>query len=316
MVSAAVVSTLPLSSSSTGLGIVAADHADIPDSSVPWANWRLVTKDYFKTMGLTIVAGRGITEHDVVKGPPYTVVVSQRLAERLWPGENPVGKTAIVWKGQGDPRAEVVGVVSDMRERGLEGGPTLAVYFPAYGMLDSTTLRLVMHTRGRPESTIPVLRQTVAEIDSSLPLSDVRTLEEVVTRSLATRRFTMLLLVVFAGLAVVLAMAGVYGVLAYHVARRTAEIAVRLALGAAPARVLGQTFASGMRPVLAGLVLGVGGAISLSRLMAALLFDVEPRDPLTYAAVATAVALVAALACYLPTRRVLRVDPVVALRAD
>ena len=99
-----------------------------------------------------------------------------------------------------------------------------------------------MHTRGRPESTIPVLRQTVAEIDSSLPLSDVRTLEEVVTRSLATRRFTMLLLVVFAGLAVVLAMAGVYGVLAYHVARRTAEIAVRLALGAAPARVLGQTF--------------------------------------------------------------------------
>jgi predicted permease len=164
VVSVAAVSGRPLSRGSTGLGIVAADHDDRPEASVPWATWRIVTKDYFKAIGLSLVAGRSFTEQDIIE-KPWRAIISKRLADFLWPGENPVGKTAILWKGQGNRRGEVIGVVSDMRERSLESDPTFAVYFPAYGALGATTLQLVMHTRGRPEDAAPVLRSIVAEID-------------------------------------------------------------------------------------------------------------------------------------------------------
>jgi predicted permease len=315
IVSVTAVSGRPLMGGSTGMGIVAADRDNQPESSVPWASWRIVTKDYFKTMGLTLQAGRGFTEQDIID-KPWRVVISRRLATLLWPGENPVGKTAVLWKGQNSPRGEVIGVVSDMRERGLENDPTLAVYLSAYGGLNTTSLHLVMHTAGRPEDAVAAIRRTVQAIDATLPISNVRTLEEIVTGSVATRRFTMWLIALFAGVALVLAIAGVYGVLAYTVARRTAEIGVRMALGAAPARVLRGVFNRGMRPVMVGLAIGLAGAFWLSRLMASLLFEVEPRDPMTYASVTALLLAIAALACYVPARRVLRVDPVIALRTE
>lgn len=315
IVSVAAVSGRPIAGGSTGLGIVAADHDNLPEGSVPWATWRIVSKDYFKAMGLSLLAGRGFTEHDIID-KPWRVIVSKRLAEQLWPGESPIGKIAILWKGQGNQRGEVIGVVSDMRERGLENDPTLAVYFSAYGALGRTTLQLVLHTRGRPEEAEPVLRSIVAEIDRTLPVSGARSLEEIVTRSVATRRFTMLLLVVFAALAVVLAVAGVYGVLAYTVSRRTAEIGVRLALGASPGDVLRRVFARGMRPVLAGLGVGLAAMFWISQLMASLLFAVTPRDVVTYVAVTAGLLATAALGCYVPARRVLHVDPVIALRTE
>jgi putative ABC transport system permease protein len=315
VVSVALVSGRPLSRGSTGLGIVAADHQDIPEASVPWATWRVVTKDYFRAMGLPVIAGRGFTEQDEI-GKPWRAIISQRLAEQLWRGENPVGKTAILWKGQGNRQAEVIGIVGNMRERGLENDPTLAVYFPAYGALDATTLQLVMHTKGRPEAVVPALRAAVSSIDSNLPVSGIRTLEEIVTTSVGTRRFTMLLLAVFAGLALVLAVAGVYGVLAYSVARRTAEIGVRLALGAQRRQVLGRVFAYGMRPVLVGMVIGLAATLWLSQFMASLLFGIQQVDLLTYVAASVTLTSTAALACYVPARRVLGVDPVAALRTE
>ncbi len=201
--------------------------------------------------------------------------MSKRLADELWPGKNPIGQTAILWKGQGNLPAEVIGVVGNMRERGLEQQPTLAVYFPAYGAMGATSLELVIHTRGTPEAVVPTLQSLVRAVDSNLPVSEARTFEEVVNRSVATRQFTMLLLSVFAGLALVLSAAGVYGVLAYTVARRTAEIGVRLALGASPGRVLSRVFSAGMYPVAAGLVLGA------NRLVLALAAhdDSAVRDP-------------------------------------
>lgn len=314
IVSVAAVSGRPLSRGSTGLGVVAADH-DRPDASVPWATWRLVTKDYFKAMGLSLVAGRTFTEEDLIE-KPWRAIISKRLADFLWPGENPVGKTAILWKGQGNRRGEVIGVVSDMRERGLESDPTFAVYFPAYGALGATTLQLVMHTRGRPEDAAPLLRSIVAEIDRTLPVSGFRTLEEIVTQSVATRRFTMLLLVVFAGLALALALAGIYGVLAYSIARRTSELAVRIALGAEHRRILRLVVVEGMRPVMAGAAVGLATTYWSSQLVSSLLFGVPPHDPATYATIFGVLIAVAALACYVPARRVLRVDPVIALRAE
>jgi putative ABC transport system permease protein len=313
MVSVALVSGRPLSAGSTGLGIVSAD--DPAPATVPWATWRLVTKDYFRAIGLTMLSGRGFTEQDLL-GKPWRVIVSKRLADQLWPGQNPVGRTALLWKGQGDNRAEIIGVVSDMRERGLEADPTLAVYIPAYGALATTTLQLVMHTKGQPEDVIPAVRTVVASVDPNLPVSGIRTLDDMVTRSVATRRFTMLLLATFAALALVLALAGVYGVLAYSVARRTPEIGVRLALGAQQGRVLRLMLGQGLRPVLAGAAIGLGLSFWLSRLMATLLFGIEPTDVTTYVVVSLALIVTAILASYLPARQVLRVDPVVALRND
>jgi putative ABC transport system permease protein len=314
VVSAAAVSGVPLLSGSTGLGIVAAD-SDGGDANVPWATWRIVTKEYFETMGLPLVAGRGFTEHDIIE-KPWRLIVSKRLADELWPGQNPVGRTALLWKGQGNLPGEVIGVVGDMRERGLEAGPTMAVYFPAYGALGGTTLRLVMHTRTEPLTVAPMLQAAVRDLDPTLPISGIRTLDDLVGQSIATRRFTMVLLSVFAVLAVLLSSAGVYGVLAYTVSRRTAEIGVRLALGASPRQVLVRVFSDGMTPVIAGVVLGAAAAFWGSRVLASLLYEIRPDDPLTYVAVTAALVCVAALACYIPARRVLRVDPSVALRTE
>jgi predicted permease len=314
IVSAASVSGRPLARGSTGLGFAAADQPDVAGSEVPWATWRLVTKDYFRTMGLPLLAGRTFTEHDLI-AKPWRAVISKRIAEMLWPGQNPIGRTIILWKGQTERPGEVIGVVADMRERGLDNDPTMAVYFPAYGAALSS-LQIVMHTRGRPEDLVPAIRTVVAGVDTSVPVSAIRTLEEIVSASVATRRMTMMLLVVFAVLALVLALAGVYGVLAYSIARRTQEIGVRIALGAEHRRVLRLMVARGMRPVLAGVVVGLLAAWWLSRLMGSLLFQIQPHDPVTYLGVLAAILVVGAAACYLPARRVLRVDPAIALRAE
>jgi predicted permease len=316
MVSVAAVSGRPLSRGSTGLGLGAADQPDIPDSAVPWATWRIVTKDYFKTMGLPLLAGRNFTEQDII-GKPWRTIISKRAADMLWPGQTAIGRTAILWKGQNQSLGEVIGVVGDMRERGLENEPTIAVYFPAYGGgMARTTLQLVMQTKGRPEDAVPAVRTAVSSVDPSLPVSSVSTFDDLVTTSVATRRFTMTLLVTFAALALVLALAGVYGVLAYSVARRTGEIGVRLALGAGPGRVLRATILRGLRPVLIGVAIGLGLSFWLSRFMSTLLFGVTAGDATTYIAVTVALTITALLACYLPARQVLKVDPVVALRTE
>ncbi len=313
--SAAAINVRPLSRGSTGLGLAAADKPDAPNAPVPWATWRVVTPDYFKTMGLPLLAGREFTSADII-AKPWRAIISKRAADQLWPGQDPIGRTAILWKGQSNRPGEVIGVVADMRERGLENDPTLAVYFPAGGGMNATTLQLVLHTRVRPQDVIPAVRTVVNSVDPNLPVSNIRTLDEVVTASVATRRLTMWLLATFAALALVLALAGVYGVLAYSVARRTSEIGVRLALGAEHQVVLRSVVAAGMRPVVIGAAIGLGAAIWLSRLMSSLLFEVQPHDPATYAAAGLTVMLVALLACYAPARRVLRVDPATALRVD
>jgi predicted permease len=313
VVSAAVVSGRPMSSGSTGMGIVAAERPDAT-REIPWASWRLITKDYFKTMGVPLLRGRTFDETDIIE-KPWRVIVSQRLAEQLWPGENPVGRQALLWKGQGNRPAEVIGVVGNMRERGLSEPPTLAVYLPAYGA-GMGHMYFAIHTTAPKEALVPMLRATLSAIDPQLPLANVQTLEEIVHESTATRRFTLLLLGGFAGLALILALVGIYGVMSYSVSRQTAEIGVRMALGADRASVMRLVLVQGLRPVAIGIAAGLAGAFLLSRFIATLLFGITPRDPLTYVLVAALLLATAVIACIVPARQALRIDVVSALRSE
>lgn len=312
VIAVSTVSGRPLSSSSTGMGIVAAEYPD--SKEIPWASWRLITRDYFKTMGVPLLKGRTFDERDIIS-KPWRIIVSQRLADLLWPGEDAVGKHAILWKGQGNTRAEVVGVVGNMRERGLAEPPTLAVYLPSYGSGPSHMF-FAIHTTMAKETLVPMVRSTLSNLDPSLPLSNIQTMEEIVAASTASRRFTLILLGAFAALALVLAVVGIYGVTSYSVSRQTAEIGVRIALGATNDRVLRLILLKGMTPVAIGISVGLVTAFLLSRLIANLLFGVTARDPLTYVAVAGLLAFTALPACIVPARQAMRVDVVSALRAE
>ncbi len=316
------VSHRPVGGGNPGMGI---DSNSQPQGSErrspPWAGWRVVTPNYFRAIGLPLLRGRVFDENDkpvwAERGQPEParrVVISDRLARLIFPNEDPIGKHVSLWKGQGGLDAEVIGVVGDSRERGLTSDPTFTVYLP-YGRIALPT-EFVAHTRGNANDLAPIVRSIVSELDSNLPVSDVRSFQEVVSRSVAPQRFNAIFLGVFSGLALLLATTGIYGVLSYSMSRRTSEIGLRMALGASAGAILRMTVGQGMRPALVGIGLGAAGAWWLSRYLGTLLFEIKPFDFLTYAAVAALLLLTALAACYLPGRRAMRTDPAVALRID
>jgi putative ABC transport system permease protein len=314
VVAAAAVSLRVINSGSTGMGIVAAGQEEGPGGTVPWASWRLISSGYFEALGLPLLSGRTFDTHDMI-GEPWRVMISQRLAELLWPGEDPVGRQAILWEGQNNFSGEVIGVVGDMRERGLERDPTLAVYLPYYGA-GRSPVNFLVHTAGDPSALITELRPLLAEIDPNLPISDIQRLDEIVDDSVAGRRFNMMLLLSLSGLALALALAGIYGVQSYTVARRTSEIGIRVALGASSGTVIRQIVGQGMLPALIGMTVGALGAFVLSRFLSSMLYGVEPLDPTTYVGVGLILGAAALISCYVPARRAMRVDPVAALREE
>jgi putative ABC transport system permease protein len=296
------------------MGIAAQDKPEPANEAVPWAGWRMITRDYFKTLGVPIIAGRDFTDQDIL-GRPWRVIISHHVAERLWPGENALGRNIIIWKGQGQSVAEVIGVAGDMRDFDLADTPSLAVYMP-YNGGGMNPSHFVVHTTAAPTAIIPTVRSILREIAPTSPISNIRTLDELVGESVAARRFTMLLLAALASVALLLALGGVYGVLAYSVSRRRTEIGMRMALGASAATVMRLVISQGMRPVVIGLIAGVLGAIGLSRYMASLLFGVTRLDAPTYAGVAVLLAGAAMLACYLPARDAMKVDVLTAIREE
>jgi putative ABC transport system permease protein len=312
--SAAVVHMRPLAGTGTGMGFGAVDRPDATGKEIPWAGWRVVSNDYFKTMGLPLIAGRDFTEQDRI-GEPWRVIISRRIAVLLWPGQDAVGRRLVLWKGQGTSEGEVIGVVGDMRDWELTEDPTYSVYFPTYGYAMSPA-NFVVHTRLSTGALVPLVRSMLAEVDPTLPIADVQTLDALVGDSVASRRFTMTLLAALAVTALVLALAGIYGVLSYAVSQRRSEMGVRMALGASKGSVLRLVMLQGMRPVVIGLVVGVAGAVALSRFMTSLLFGVTPSDWPTYAGVALLLLVAAALSCFVPARDALRVDVTAALREE
>jgi putative ABC transport system permease protein len=312
--SVAAMGSRPIVGWDPGMGIVSSEKPDGDNGKFPWAGWRIVSGDYFRTMGIPMLKGRTFNQHDQI-GKPWRIIISKRLADTLWPGEDPVGHQALLWKGQSNDPAEVIGVVANQRERGLDADPTLTVYMPSYGS-GPGPVHFAVHTAGNSTALTPSLRSMLKEIDPNLPLYNVQTMDEIVSRSVAPRRFNMLLLTIFAGVALLLALVGVYGVLAYSIGQRTAEIGLRVALGATPRKVLALIIGQGMRPILIGIGVGLLGALALSHFVSSLLFNVKPMDPLTYVVVALLVAAAALLSCYVPALRALRIDPVAALRQE
>ncbi len=300
------------------MGIVAAGTSEATSqastTNVPWASWRLVSSDYFKSMGTPLLKGKAFSEQDKF-GRPGRVVINQRLAEMLWPRQNPVGRQAVLWKGQSNHVAEVIGVVADMRERGLDSNPIPIVYIPGNGS-GYSPVEFVVHTRVDPLSIVPLLRKRLSEIDPGLPISNVKTFDEVISDSLGPKRLNMAALAVFAATALLLAMAGIYGVLAYSVARRIPEIGLRVVLGATRRSIVGLIVKQGMRPILLGIVIGLGAALALSRFTETLLFGITPADPITYIAAALLVAGTAMVSCCVPAIRAARTDPASALRQE
>jgi putative ABC transport system permease protein len=318
VLAAGAVSHRPVEGGDPGMGI---DSPAQTGRAAPWAGWRVVSPGYFRAIGLPMLRGRAFEESDkpvwAEPGQPVPtrrVVISERLATLIFPNEDPIGKHVLLWKGQGNMDAEVIGVVGDSRERGPASGPTRVVYLP-YGV-NALPSEFVVHTRGNPIALVPTVRSIAASLDSNLPVSDVRSFEEVVHRSVAPQRLSAILLGVFSGLALLLATIGIYGVLSYSMSRRTAEIGLRVALGASRRDILGMTIGQGMRPALLGIVLGLVAAWWLSRYLATLLFGVKPFDAVTYFAGAALILATALAACYLPGRRATRIDPSLALRID
>lgn len=313
--SAAAVHIRPLSGGSTGLGFVRPEVPE-PEGGIPWASWRLISPGYFETLGIPVLRGRDFSTDDLAfagEGPLPTLI-SQRIAEQLWPGEDPIGRAITLWAGQDETPGEVLGVVGDMRERGIDADPTLAVYLPYFA--PGWPPELVVHTAGPPTAAVPAIRSILAEMDPNIPLSDVATLDEMVGRSVGGARFITLLVSLFAVLALLLALAGVYGVQSYSVAQQTSEIGVRVAIGASKAQILKKVIFQAMRPAVLGVVVGLVGAFALSRFLTTLLFQVEATDPLTYAGVAGVLVLAALVSAWLPARRASKVDPVIAFRTE
>ena len=261
---------------------------------------------YFRTMGTPLLTGREFTDRDTADGP-RTIVVNDAAARRYWPGQNPIGRRT--------SRGEVVGVVADSREKGLTQRPKPAIYMP---LLQSYAPQLTLHVRTaqNPEALAGAVRREAQALDAMLPIYNVRTLAEQRDGSLYAERMAAALLTLFGLLASLLAAVGIYGVLSCAVRERTREIGIRLAHGAPPRDLLKLVVGQGMLLTLIGLVFGVSASLALTRLLAGLLFGVSATDPLTFAVIPLALATVALLACWIPARRAMRMDPLVALRYE
>jgi putative ABC transport system permease protein len=276
----------------------------------------VVSTGYFRTMGIPLLRGRFFSETDTDKSTPV-VIISENMAEMFWPGEDPIGKR--LQPGfRSKPMCTVAGVVGNVHQNGFAKKAPMAIYMPdsQAPVFLLSAAAFVVRTEGFPQSLAGTFRRELQEIDKELPLYDVRSMEELVSNSLSEPRFNMLLLAVFAGLALALASIGIYGVMAYSVAERTREIGIRMAMGAQAEDVVRLVLKQGTALISIGLAFGLAASFALTRVISTFLFGVSATDPVTFAGIAVLLGVVALVACYIPARRATRVDPIVALRYE
>ena len=311
--SAAISSAVPFGAGAyTRTPVNTLGKSALPPGEATPADWRIVSPGYFQTLGIPILKGRDFTPRDRLPGPLYTLV-SDEAAKRLWGADEPLGRVLrIVGSGR---EFTVIGVVGGVRNTSLNEAPVSAFYRPAMAGT-WPTMDVVLHTQGQPEAVIDDVRRVLRGLDPEMPMSNIKTMEEWLSTGAAQPRVNATLVGVFAGVALLIAVIGIYGVLSYSVSQRTREIGVRMAVGAREENVLSLILRQGMMVAMAGIAAGVVCALLFSRVVESIVFGIQVRDPLTFLGAAAVLSVAAAIACYIPARRASRLDPIVALRED
>jgi putative ABC transport system permease protein len=276
--------------------------------------YQAITPDYFRVMRIPLVKGRFISSRDG-KDAPAVVVVNQAFVTKFLPGADPLGQRLQI-EMSGPKFRQVVGVVGNVREGGLAISPTPEVYVPLFQAWVSPGMAYLVRTRAEPLSLAQTIRRAILEVDKNQPIFGIQTMEQILYGASAAPRFRTELLSLFSLLALMLTAVGLYGVMAYLVSQRTHEIGIRIALGAPPARILGLVLRESAGLIGAGILLGLAGAMGLTRVVSSLLFEIKPTDPATFIFVSSLMLAVGLLACYIPARRAMKVDPMVALRYE
>jgi putative ABC transport system permease protein len=311
---------LPLSGMSFNISFEVTGRPSVPPQDQPSMEIRVATPGYFSTLGIPLERGRYFTDRDRAGSVPV-ILLTESAARQYFPNEDPIGKKIVLgWgkrvKGQRiRAGGEIVGIVGDVKEQGLSVASEPQLYMPLR-QWPVQSMSVVVKTATPPGGIADAVKEQVYAVDPNLPVSNVRTLDDIVARSISQPRFYMLLLAIFAGVALVMAAIGIFGVLSYAVAQRTREIGIRMALGAQERSVVRLVVGQAMTLVLAGVAIGVAAALALSKTMASMLFAIQATDPETFVAVALLLTVIALLASYLPARRATRVDPIIALRAE
>ena len=312
---AGAASVLPLSGAVSWGSITIEDYVPPSGESAIQADQRIASVGYFETMKIPLVSGRFFTDQDLKDAAPV-VIIDENMASRYWPGADPVGRRLKSGRAESKtPWATIVGVVANVKQYALDSDSRVALYYAALQLTPGEAY-VALRTSGDPAAVAGAVTQEIRDIDPDILVADVKSMDQLVSESLARRRFAMIALSVFALTAMILAAVGIYGVMSYSVTQRTREIGIRMALGAPTRDVLRMVVGNGM--VLAGIGVGIGlaSAFAATRLMTSLLFGVSATDPLTYVAIAVVLAGVALVACFVPARRATRVDPMIALRYE
>jgi putative ABC transport system permease protein len=304
---------VPLSGDDYVLGFSIKGRPPYPAGTDPSTNYYSVNADYFKAMGIRLLKGRLFTAHDT-KDAPHVAIINETMAKKYFPDEDPIGKFINVTNGDVTYR-EIVGIVKDVKHYGLDQEPKPQTYEP-FLQKPAPNMTLVVRTGSNAPLLTSAIRNAVLSIDKTQPLSDVKTLDQYVAASIAQQRLSTLLLGIFAAVAMALSAVGIYGVMSYSITQRTHEIGIRRALGASRSNILKLVVGYGMLLTLIGVVIGLAGAFALTRLMTALLFGVSATDFTTFAVISASLVVVALVACLVPARRALKVDPMVALRYE
>lgn len=296
--------------------VVSIEGKPLPEGQRLETDFRRASKDYFRTMGIPLIKGRTFNDQDYAPNQPLTAVVNEAMAARFWPGEDPTGKRLRAGPNSDqNPWITVVGIVGNVRHLGLDIEPRPEMYLHHLTSPPFSPI-FVVRTKSDPENSFAIVRSLVRQIDPEIALSGLATMEKEISKSIAPRRFSMTLFVGFAGIALLLAGIGLYAVMSYSVAQRTHEIGIRAALGAQTGDLMRLIFRQGMTLVAIGVIVGLVAAVALTRVMQSLLFEISATDPLTFMLVVVVLAMSAVLACYLPARRVTKVDPMTALRSE
>ena len=309
------VTSLPLSQAYAWTPITVEGRTPLPGEKFLNADERVVGGHYFEAMGIPLRRGRFFNEQDDAS-KPRVVLVDEYMAEQVWSGQDPIGKRIhIVELKSDDPWQTVVGVVGRVKQDTLDSDPRIAFYLPQT-QYPTRAMTVALRSGNDPSGVLSAVKNELRKLDADLPMYYIRTMQQRVDESLARRRFSMLLLAVFAGVALALATIGIYGVMAYLVNQGTREIGIRVALGATRRNIVSLVVRQGMALALSGVAIGLAGAFLLTRLIRSLLFGVQATDPVTFVGIALLLGLVALLASYIPARRASRVDPLVALRYE